>query len=1106
MKFSPAVLAFLLATPLSVSGQQSNPPASSKPAAQAPTAATKTPDYSQEPFVVQQLQNKLRFEDNGTGQKEQIVRIRVQSDAGVEQLGELVFGYSAANESMDVVFVRVVKPDGSVITAAPGAVKDMTSTVARDAPVYSDYKEKHITVPSLHAGDTLEYDILTHINSALAPNEFWYEQNFVKDAIALDESLELNYPADRAVTIKSAAFTSINGKPQNSPAPASGGASSIASSSALAVFSTEIKDGRIIDTWKRSNLSHPADNDDDSSKKKKPATEQKEPDVQITTFKNWEAIARWYSSLEKGRTDPTPEIRAKAAELTVGKSSELEKMQAIYQYVSTNIRYVSLSFGLGRYQPHSAGEVFANQYGDCKDKSTLLVAMLDAAGIPGEPVLIPYERTLDFDVPSPSQFDHVITAVPDALPEKDQLVWMDSTAEVAPFRLLVRKLRDKSALLVPPDGSGKIVTTPADPPFLSTQKVEIEGEVSDLGKLNAKIHYTLRGDNEFVLRAAFRRTPQNQWKQLGQTLAALDGIRGEVTAVTPSDPAEIEKPFELTLEFNEPNFLDWSSKKAKVALPLLSIGLPGADEDSSDPIKLGSPLDVDVSLKLTLPSNFSAQPPVAIAVARDYAEFKSSYNFKDHVLTASRDLNFKMREIPASRLSDYLAFTRAVESDETQALLVENSTTGAPTIPPTAKSDELLEAGSAALNAGNPQAAIPLLKRVVDLEPKHKEAWNMLGLAYLRLGDFDNAADAFRQQIGVNPYDEHAYNYLGITLQQEQKFPEAIDAYKKQIDINPLDPIAHAALGSLYLTQHQYPLAVPELEKATILSPDNAELEIGLGQAYLNTGYQDKALEAFDKGVGMAQTPVVWNNVAYALADKQIELDKALQYAQSAVTTTASSLRNADLSNLTIEELATVESIGAYWDTLGWVYFQKGDLDSAEKYIRAAWRLNGHGEVADHLAQIEAKRGNKNAAETLFAEAIAAPHSVPESRGRLAALLGVDEKDKKIDQLVAAAQKNIESESEVPAGSIAKKDVSADFFLLVSPAKDGHGQVTAAKFRSGSESLHLATVQLHGLDLGPSFPDSTPTNLIRSGTLTCRASTDTCSVTLANPEDVRTVN
>lgn len=1097
----PAAILILASFTLARAQQQ---PATSPAKGSASSAAgtEKTADYSQEPFVVEQLQNKVRFEDDGTGEREQIVRIRVQSDAGVQQLGELVFGYSAANESMDVVYVRVRKPDGTVVAAGPDAVKDMTSSVARDAPIYSDYKEKHITVPALHAGDTLEYDIVTHVNKALAPNEFWYEQNFVKNAIVLDETLELNLPGDRTVTIKSAAYTSIDGRVQHTATVSKEAA---APAPAAASFSTEKKDGRVIDTWKWSNLTHPADSDD-SSEKKIPSKETKEPDVQLTTFRSWKEVARWYASLEKDRIVPTPEIRARTEQLIGGKSTELEKIEAIYDFVSTNVRYVSLSFGLARYQPHSAGEVFTNLYGDCKDKSTLLVAMLSAAGIQADSVLIPYERTLDLEVPSPLQFDHVITAVPGALPEKDQLVWMDSTAEVAPFRLLVRKLRDKSALLVSADGAGTIVKTPPDPPFLSTQLVEITGEVSPLGKLTAKVHYTLRGDNEFALRAAFRGTPRTQWKQLGQTLATLDGIRGQVTSVEPSDPADTRKPFELVLEFNQPNFLDWSSKKAEVPLPLLNIGMPPADEDSADPIKLGSPLDVTVSLKLILPSNFSAQPPVAIGVARDYAEFKSSYQFQDHVLTASRTLNFKLREIPASRLSDYQAFERAVESDESQGLEVENSTTGAPEIPATAKPEELFEAGAAALNAGNPNAAIPLFKRVVELEPKHKEAWNDLGLSYLRVGQFSDAAEAFQKQIGVNPYDEHAYDYLGITYQEEQKFSDAIMAYNRQIDVNPLDPVAHAALGGVYLTQHRYAQAVPELEKATILSPDSAELQISLGQAYLNTGEKEKALQAFDKGVGMAQTPVVWNNVAYALADHQIQLDKALQYAQSAVTTTEADLRNVDLAHLTLEDLERVESLGAYWDTLGWVYFQKGDLVSAEKYIRSAWSLNGHGEVADHLGQLEAKRGDKDKAERLFALGIAAPHSVPETRGRLAALLGVDEKDKKIDDLVATAKQNLASMQDISAGSLMKSDGSAVFFLQVAPGPDGRGLVESAKFYKGQDTMRQAADRLRGFDLGPVFPDNAPTKVVRSATLTCHALPDSCTLRLALPEDVRTVN
>ena len=136
------------------------------------------------------------------------------------------------------------------------------------------------------------------------------------------------------------------------------------------------------------------------------------PAVQLTTFASWEDIGRWYAGLDHDRRQPTPEIRAKAEELTKGLNTDLDKVEALYDYVAKNFRYVSLSLGLGRYQPHAAGDVLHNQYGDCKDKHTLLSSLLEAEGMHASSVLINSSRKLDPDIPSPSQFDHVITLLP----------------------------------------------------------------------------------------------------------------------------------------------------------------------------------------------------------------------------------------------------------------------------------------------------------------------------------------------------------------------------------------------------------------------------------------------------------------------------------------------------------------------------------------------------------------------------------------------------------------------------------------------------------------------------------------------------------------------
>ncbi|MGH9745037.1 MAG: DUF3857 domain-containing protein [Candidatus Acidiferrales bacterium] len=1057
------------------------PVAAQQPAGQAPPAQASTQSgtavaqpqpaakYAQEPYVIERYFSSARFENDGTGERDLTVQIRVQSDAGVQSLGELVFGYSAANEQMDVRSVIVHKADGTSVAAGPEAVKEMTAPIARDAPVYTDYKEKHITVPSLRPGDTLEYEIVTRLATPLAPGQFWFEHNFLEGTIVLDERLEVNLPKDRAVKLESPGFP----------------------------FDRSDSGDRIVYRWKRAILARPTQKEEEA-KKKSEANESKMPGVRLTTFANWEEVARWYADLEKGRTDPSPEIRAKTHELIQGRATELEKIQALYDYVAKNIRYVSLSFGLARYQPHAAAEVFKNQYGDCKDKHTLLAAMLEAAGIQANAVLIPSLRKLDPSMPSPSQFDHVITAVP----LKDQLIWMDTTTEVAPFRLLAAALRDKAALLVPADGAGKIVITPTDPPFRSIQRVEIDAQVSELGKLTSKLRYFVRGDNELALRVAFRRTPETQWKELGQTVATLDGLHGEVTAVKPSDPSDTTKPFELDLDFAQPNYLDWSSKKTKVALPLAAIGVPEVPEDNSEPIRLGSPLDVTVHLKMSLPPNFVALPPVGVSIPRDYAEFKSSYRYEEHTLTVDRSLSFKMRELPATRTSDYLAFARAVESDETQVLSVHNSETGTPALPTSASADELFETGLAALNSGNTRAAIPLFLRVVELDPKYKQAWNDLGLAYLRAGMFEEAAAAFQKQIGVDAFDEHAYNYLGIALQQQQKFDEAEAAFKKQIGVNPLDPIAHAALGGILLEQHKYAAAVPELDKATVLSPDNAGLQVSLGQAYLNTGEKEKALAAFEKAADLSPSPDVWNNVAYNLADHALDLDKAQQYGESAVSATAASLRNIALANLSLDNLNAVARIGAYWDTLGWVYFQKGDEAKALEFVQASWLLNQHGEVGDHLAQIYEKKGDKQRAIHMFALAIAAPHSVPETRARLVILLGGNTG---VDSLVDAARPEHVSLRQFAAGKLLKEDAQADFLVLLSPGGKS-AKVDGVHFVSGSEKLRPFAAKLRELDYGQTFPDASPVKLVRRGTLACSATSGDCKFTLIRPEDVRSVN
>src|SRR5450432_2829794 len=124
-----------------------------KPAPTVKASPTASADYSQEAFVTEHYLESFRFENDGTGREQIDVRIKVNSDAGVQALGQLKVGYSALSDKLEVVYVRVIKPDGTIVTAQESAIQDVTYP---NALMYTDYHEKHISVPSLRPGDVLE--------------------------------------------------------------------------------------------------------------------------------------------------------------------------------------------------------------------------------------------------------------------------------------------------------------------------------------------------------------------------------------------------------------------------------------------------------------------------------------------------------------------------------------------------------------------------------------------------------------------------------------------------------------------------------------------------------------------------------------------------------------------------------------------------------------------------------------------------------------------------------------------------------------------------------------------------------------------------------------
>src|SRR5688572_29108425 len=141
-----------------------------------------TNDHARQSYVIERLHRSIRFENDGTNRGTIALRVRIQTAAALTGWGQLTFGYSSGNQRLDVDRVTVLKANGDTITAPASAIQDLTGPVAQQAPMYSDLRQKVVTVPGVQAGDTLEYQITWTTHTPYAPGHFWDQLEFQRTA------------------------------------------------------------------------------------------------------------------------------------------------------------------------------------------------------------------------------------------------------------------------------------------------------------------------------------------------------------------------------------------------------------------------------------------------------------------------------------------------------------------------------------------------------------------------------------------------------------------------------------------------------------------------------------------------------------------------------------------------------------------------------------------------------------------------------------------------------------------------------------------------------------------------------------------------------------
>src|ERR1700687_26493 len=1023
--------------------------------------SVKSPDQA---IVIEELLTKYTYHSDGTGVRTNEVRARVLSPAGVQALGQLAFGYNSDNEALMIDYVRVRKPSGEVISTAVDKSPEVSIFVSDSAPVYTDYREKHVAVAGLAPGDALEYKITVKVTAPLAPNQFWMSHSFNKISEVKDERLILEVPLNSKILLKSSKYQYTQ---------------------------AQAVDTRTY-TWQSTHKGITQ-----QPKKQKDGTDQDQinaPDVQVSTFQQWQQVAKWYADLQRGKDVVTDAVTRKTIEITRGAATEEEKARRLYDYVSRNIRYVSLSFGVGRYQPHSATEVLHNQYGDCKDKHTLLSAMLKTVGIESHPLLIHSSVDLDPDIPSPSQFNHVITAAEVG----GKRVWLDTTTEIAPFGLLIPALRGKQALLGTPELSNPIVETPAIAPLTSKQLFEAEGEFNDVGDLEANFKITAEGDAALLLRIAARATAQTQWTELIQNFSYLSGFAGDVSNVKIENVETVEKPLNVSYHYSGKSYFAVDDRDStgigRNTLPMPQVSVDPSRMASLKKragLQLGGPLEFTQRIKLTFPKMQQPKMPIPVSISRDYGTYKSKYSLVDGVFTAERVLSLNLPLLPAAREKDLDNFLTAISQDRYQQLSVKVMAHVASSADEnTSDPEKLNDAALARLDIMDYSGAAKLAERAAALDPHSPNAWNNLGRSYLGLRQPDNAEAAFRKQIEVNPYDQYAYNNLGRALRDQNRNEEAIAAFRKQIDLVPLDKWAHKNLGDLLLKLNKSIDAVPELEKALQITPDDMEVSALLAEAYSKSGNQDKAKTLIP--TLMAKRSTVASGLfrdPYSAPFSETGDPKEALY---------SAIAGLDKLEQVIQENDEPESVAGFtsiisvsWARVGLSHLRMGQIDEAERYLKAAWETSQSSSIGTHLGEVYEKEGKKALAAQTYAEAMAAGGDKEEIQKRLATLV-TDES--KLKSMIAKAGGDLSQRRTLILNKIAQKSESTSVFLVFVNSQ----QPSEVVFSAGETAFTDQYEKILKQQKFPTyFPDEHTQHIVREGTLYCGVVG--CSVVLMLP-------
>ncbi len=391
----------------------------------------------------------------------------------------------------------------------------------------------------------------------------------------------------------------------------------------------------------------------------------------------WRAIGQWFTTLEANRSDPSPEITAAVQSLVADAPSFYAKLRSITNTLQTNIRYFVVTRGIGGLQANRAADIYRNRYGDCKDKATLLISMLQVAGIRAYDVLVDHRRGV-VDPANPSIFgDHMITAIeipPDVQDPhlkamatgKDgkRYLIFDPTDERTPVGNLNPDLQGGYGTLVAGPAS-QIIALPVLAPDANLAERKGAFTLAADGTLTGSVDSLQSGPSGANIRMILSRDEKERREAIEK--AVVHDVPGAaIDSFSYVQPPEVDKPAEVHYKFTAAGYAH--PVGSLVLLRPRVVGsqvVPFDDKPRTVPIDLGaSGCWHDVYDIMLPPGLVVDETPDPVNLDLDFASYHSSITAKGSVLHYEREYVVRQVQIPADRAAEFRTLERAIIADE----------------------------------------------------------------------------------------------------------------------------------------------------------------------------------------------------------------------------------------------------------------------------------------------------------------------------------------------------------------------------------------------------------------------------------------------------------